>query len=448
MNNLKLVKNIALDIESHGGRMYFVGGFVRDKLLGIENKDIDTEIFGIAPLQLKTILSRYGEVDEVGASFGILMIKGLDIDFAMPRTERKIGDGHKGFEISVNPYLSLKDATKRRDFTINALMQDVLTGEIIDLWNGKEDLNNRVVKHINDTTFIEDPLRVLRACQFASRLNFIIDNYTLNLCKNIEIKNIARERIFEELKKALLKSDKPSIFFDYLYKMDKLDYFFKELKYLKNLPQPKKYHPEGDVWNHTLMVLDECSKLKNLSSNPLAFMLSGLCHDLGKIRSTKVDENGKITSIGHELEGVELTINFLSRFTNNKKIINYVSNMTELHMRPNMLAKNNSSFKSSRRMFFQSLNKEDLILLAKADHLGRLNSESYDIYEQWLRERLTDFYKTCNEPLLTGKDLISMGYKPSNEFSEILEKAYNLQMSGLSKYQILRQLHLKEIQKA
>ena len=447
MNELLLVKRIALDIKQKGGKTYFVGGFVRDKLLGIENKDIDIEVFGITPSQLKDILSKYGEVDEVGASFGILMIKGIDIDFAMPRTERKTSTGHKGFDITINPFLSLEEATKRRDFTINAFMEDVLSGEIIDLWNGKKDLDSKTIRHIDDHTFIEDPLRVLRACQFASRFNFSIDTKTLELCKTIDITSLAKERVFEELKKALLKSSKPSIFFNYLYDMNKLDYFFKEVKLLKGISQPKVHHPEGDVWNHTLMVVDECAKLKSLSSNSIAFMLSGLCHDLGKVNSTKIDENGKITSIGHDINGVELTVSLLSRLTKDKKLISYVSNMTELHMRPNMLAKSNSSFKASRRMYSKSVQPKDLILLAKADHLGRLNSEPYDTYEIWLNSRLDDFYNVCSEPLLTGKDLIEMGYKPSKEFKEILNNAFNLQMSGLSKFQIIKQLQLKELKK-
>ena len=184
-------------------------------------------------------------------------------------------------------------------------MEDVITGEVVDLWNGKKDLNSKIIRHINDSTFIEDPLRVLRACQFASRFDFSIDSKTLKLCKTIDITSLAKERVFEELKKALLKSSKPSIFFNYLYEMDKLDYFFKEIKSLNNIPQPKAYHPEGDVWNHTLLVTDECAKLKTFSSNPLAFMLSGLCHDLGKVTSTKINDDGKITSIGHDIKGIE-----------------------------------------------------------------------------------------------------------------------------------------------
>lgn len=442
MNKISLINNIALDVKALGGNMYFVGGFVRDKILNIENKDIDVEIFNISSEQLYNILSKYGEVDEVGKSFGILMIKGIDIDFAMPRTEIKTSEGHAGFDITVNPYLSLEDASKRRDFTMNALMQDVLTGEIIDLWGGIEDLNTKTIRHINDTTFVEDPLRVFRACQFASRFDFSINNKTLDLCKTIDVTSLAKERVLEELKKALLKSNKPSIFFKCLDDMNKIDVFFNEVSSLKGVQQPIQYHPEGDAWIHTLMVVDECAKIKDLSTDKFAFMLSGLCHDLGKSISTTIDENGKVSSIGHDKNGIELSKNMISRLTNSKRIINYVTNMTELHMRPNSLALSNSSTKSSRRMFDKSICPEDLILLAKADHLGRLNAEEYDEYEKWLRDRLDDYYNVCKEPLLTGKDLIQMGYKPSKEFKDILDNAYNLQMSGLSKELIIKQLKL------
>lgn len=447
-NNLDLIKLVAFDVKKEGGNAYFVGGYVRDKILGKENKDIDVEIFGLEPIQLKSILSKYGEVNEVGASFGVFMINGYDIDFALPRTEKQIGVKHTDFEISVDPFLSLEDASKRRDFTMNSLMQDIITEEIIDFWGGVNDIKIKKIRHIDDNTFVEDALRVFRACQFASRFDFKIDESTLALCSKIDISNLAKERIYEEAKKALLKSNKPSIFFEYLYKMDKLDEFFPEVKDLKGVVQSPVHHPEGDVWTHTMMVLDECANYKHLSSNPLAFMLSGLCHDFGKAVTTTVEPDGKIRSICHEIEGVALAERFLSRLTTDKKLISYVKNMTELHMRPNMLAKTGASKKSSRRMFNESINCEDLILIAKCDHLGRATTEPYNSHESWLFERLEDFRETCSEPLLKGADLIQMGYKPSKEFGCILEEAFKLQMSGLSKYQIIKQLKLKEVKEA
>lgn len=442
MDDLAIARSVARDIRESGGNAYFVGGYVRDKLIGKENKDIDVEVFGITPFRLKEILSKYGYIDEVGASFGVLMIRGVNIDFTMPRTERKIGEGHKSFDISVNPNLSLKEASKRRDFTINSIMQDIISEEIIDLWGGKRDLETKTIRHINNKSFIEDPLRVLRACQFASRFNFNIDINTIELCKSINISTLPKERIFEELRKALLKSDKPSIFFEYMYNMNQLDHFFKEVKDLKGVVQSPKYHKEGDVWNHTMMVLNECAKLRDLSSNPIGYMLLGLCHDLGKSTCTKIKDNGKITSIMHDIEGANISKRLLSRITNDKHIIKYVCNMVPLHMKPNQYANDKSSFKATRKLFSKSINPKDLILFAKADHLGRLESGSYDEYENWLYDRLEDFNTTCSEPLINGKDLIKMGYRPSSEFKYILDKAYNLQMGGLSKENIIKQLKL------
>lgn len=442
-NNLDLIKAIASDIKNEGGTAYYVGGCVRDEILGKGNKDIDIEIFGLKPQQVKSILSKYGEVNEVGASFGVFMINGYDIDFALPRIEKQIGKKHTDFEVSVDPFLSLEEASKRRDFTINSLMQDILTEEIIDFWGGLNDIKAKKIKHINDDTFVEDALRVFRACQFASRFDFKIDKSTLDLCSTIDISNLAKERVYEETKKALLKGHKPSIFFNCLYEMNKLNEFFIEVKSLKGVAQSPIHHPEGDVWTHTMMVLDECAKYRDLSSNPLAFMFSGLCHDFGKAVTTTVEKDGKIRSIYHDIEGVSLSETFLNRLTNDKKIITYVKNMTELHMRPNMLAKSKASKKSSRKMFNQSINCEDLILLGKCDHLGRDIDEPYDVYESWLIERLKDFKETCSEPLVKGADLIQMGYKPSKEFGNILKEAFKLQISGLNKEQIIKQLKLQ-----
>lgn len=436
---LNTVKKIACDIQAQGGRAYYVGGYVRDALLDKESKDIDIEVYNIPIEKLKLILSKYGNVDEVGAFFGILIIKGLDVDFSIPRIETKTSMGHKGFDVGLRHDLSIEEASKRRDFTINSMMKDVLTGEIIDLWGGKLDLKKGIIRHVSDDTFIEDPLRVLRACQFASRFEFDIDDNTLELCKKLNLEELPRERVFEELKKALLKAKKPSIFFENLFKMNQMDTFFKEIKALKGVEQPIKYHPEGDVWNHTMLVLDECAKIRHLSSDKLAFMLSGLCHDLGKpIVQTIVNNQPRFPM--HEEVGIEIADNFIKRLTLDKKLRKYILNMVELHMNPNRLFEDKSSLKATRRMFARSLYKEDLILIAKADHLGRLNFSSYEDAEIWLNNRLEDFYETCSLELVNGEDLINAGYVPGKEFKSILEFAFKLQTAGLDKESILKQV--------
>ena len=242
MNDISIAKEIALKVCNLGGKVYYVGGYVRDKILNIDNKDIDIEVHGITPKQLEEILDSVGKRIEIGESFGIYNLKGYDIDIAMPRKEYVIGSGHKDFDILVDPFIGTYNAAKRRDFTINALMEDVLTGEIIDHFGGVNDLNNKIIRYVNEETFKEDSLRVLRACQFASRFEFDISKETISLCKEMNISKLSKERIEGELKKALLKANKPSIFFDSLRKMNHLNYWFKELSELIDIKQNPCVH--------------------------------------------------------------------------------------------------------------------------------------------------------------------------------------------------------------
>ena len=197
-------EKIAKSVKDAGGRTFYVGGFVRDKLLGIENKDVDIEVHGIEPDTLYSILESIGEPLSFGKSFGVYALKGEDLDIAMPRRERATGRGHRDFEIEVDPFIGTYAAAKRRDFTINALMEDVLTCEIIDHFGGREDLSRGVIRHIDDASFIEDPLRVLRAAQFAARFGFAVDPSTIELCRGIDLSALSRERVEEELRTALL----------------------------------------------------------------------------------------------------------------------------------------------------------------------------------------------------------------------------------------------------
>ena len=232
MKDLELAKVIAEKVFDLGGKTYFVGGYVRDKIIGRDNKDIDIEIYGITVEQLRDVLDSIGERTEFGKSFGVFGLKGFDIDIAMPRKERCIGIGHKDFEVTVDPFMSEYDAAKRRDLTMNALMEDVLTGKVLDYFGGIDDINRKVIRHIDDDTFKEDALRVLRVAQFASRFNMNVAPCTIALCTNMDITTLPSERVFEETKKALLKSSKPSIFFDTLGRMNQLSYWFKEVEML------------------------------------------------------------------------------------------------------------------------------------------------------------------------------------------------------------------------
>ena len=226
---------LASKVKEKGGRAFYVGGYVRDLLLNIPNKDIDIEVHGIAEKDLVAILNEIGEVDYYGRSFGIYALRHEDIEVALPRSEKVLGTGHRDFEISVDPDMGYKNAALRRDFTINALMMDVLSHEILDYFNGTDDLNKRIIRHVNDVSFVEDPLRVYRAAQFASRFGFKIDGRTVELCKGIDTFVLSRERIEEELKKALLKAERAEIFFECLKEMNQKDVWFKGVNNLSCL---------------------------------------------------------------------------------------------------------------------------------------------------------------------------------------------------------------------
>lgn len=434
---LSLIKTISEKVHSKGGTTYYVGGCVRDKLLGKPSKDIDIEVHNIDLSEFEKILSGFGEVSKIGAHFGVYNLKGYDIDFSFPRTERKIGKKHTDFEVTIDPYIGLEQSARRRDFTINALMENVLTGEIIDFWGGKNDLTSKIIRHIDDKTFIEDPLRVLRAAQFSARFGFKVAPETLELCGHISLAELSRERIFIEVEKALLRSDKPSIFFDQLRYMNQLDYWFPELKTLIGAKQNEQYHQEGDVWNHTMLVLDEAAKLRDRTKQPLYFMLSALCHDFGKPIALSVDENGVSHTFTHETAGLSIIKAFLERLTSGKMLLRYVLNMTELHMQPNIKAENKSRIKSTNKMFDQSVEPRDLITLAECDSRGKIPKGK--INTEFLCERLGIYREMMKAPYLTGDDLIAVGFVPCVEFSDVLAYAHKLRLAGVSKGHALSQ---------
>ena len=436
--NMDMATKIAKKVSEKGGRTFFVGGYVRDELLKIETKDIDIEVHGIDVDCLVDILESLGNVQKIGASFGVFNLKGYDIDIAMPRKEISNGRGHRDFEIYVDPFIGYEQAAIRRDFTINSMMKDVLTGEIIDPFCGIEDLKNKKLKHINDISFCEDPLRVFRAAQFASRFKFEIDKETIKLCSSMDVSSLAFERVFEELKKALLKSTEPSIFFTSLKEMKQLSFWFKEVEDLIGIEQSKIHHPEGDVFTHSMMVLDEAAKLKDEAENKLSFMLAALCHDFGKISTTKL-RKGKLTAYGHEVESVNLAHKFLNRLTNKISLKKEVLNLVKLHMKPNQIY-NTSKKKSMMKLWDDAIHPNDLILLAKADSLGRGIDKDYSEIEMALRASLKDYEELMQEPEVSGKDLIELGLKPGIQFSEYIKLGHKLHLSGLSKEDILKHI--------
>lgn len=439
--NTELALNIAGAVKEAGGRCYYVGGYVRDKLMGIVSGDIDIEVHGITPDTLDKILDFFGHKREMGASFGIWGIDGYDVDIAMPRLEEAFGSHHRDFKTIVDPYIGTEKAAMRRDFTINSILEDVLTGEIIDHFGGVDDIKNNLLRHTNNNSFGEDPLRVLRCAGFTARLGFDVHDDTKKLCSEMNLENLSSERIFAELEKALLKSRKPSLFFDFLRECSHLSVWFQEVKALIGVEQCEIYHAEGDVYNHTMLALDIAANLREKAENPLAFMLAVLCHDLGKAVATTVID-GRIRAFDHENLGVDIADTFISRLTSNKKLKKYVKNMVKLHMRPNMLVKQKAGKKAYNRLFDKSESPKDLLLLSQVDFDASLSNgekESYEHTKAVLEKALDDYNELMKKPGVTGKDLVDSGLVPSEDFTRLLDYAHMLHLSGVDKKNALAQ---------
>ena len=460
MNNItkfkipSILEDILKDLQKIGATPIIVGGSVRDFFLNIPVKDYDIEIFGIDSLDIiQKSLEKFGSVKLVGKSFGVLTLRvnEYDFDFALPRIEKKIGNTHQDFEVITNANLSFKEAAIRRDFTINAIGYDFFKQEFLDPFDGINDLKNKTIKHINDKTFIEDSLRVYRAIQFASRFDFKIDENTKELCKQIvlsdELNYLPKERIYEEFKKLFLKSAKPSIGFELLRKLGTLKYF-PELEVLIDCIQDPIYHPEGDVWIHTMMSLDELARIlkeENIQDEyrKLYLFYGILCHDFGKPFCTK-EIDGKITSFKHESLGIEPTISFLSKLTNEKKFIEIVCSLVKNHLTPFQLYLAESSLKAIKRLSLK-VNIEDLCLVCLADCLGRTipDKEKCPNATSWLlnKAKELEIHNVPIKPLVQGRDLINLGFKPSEKFKEILEFAFDLQLD----FHLEKELIIKKI---
>ena len=295
------IEKIARVIEQNGGRLYLVGGALRDSLL---NRPIYDEDYCVVGIEKDNFIKLFPEAILRGKAFEVFDLEGKE--FALARTEKKIGKGHKNFEIKTGKNITIEEDLKRRDITINAIAKDVLTGEIIDPFNGIKDIENKVIRAIGDS-FLEDPLRVYRVARFSSELQFEVEEKTLKYMNELrqELDTLSKERIFVEFRKALA-SARPSRFFNVLKEANVLDIHFKEIYDLIGSLQPLKYHPEGDSYNHTMIAVDNSVNL----TNDLLIRYSCLVHDLGKGLTPKEEYPHHH---GHAAKGVEPVRNLSNR---------------------------------------------------------------------------------------------------------------------------------------
>lgn len=407
--NLEMANRIAKRAAAEGGTAYFAGGYVRDLLRGKDNKDIDIEVHQILPARLEQILDDLGTRISIGESFGVYNLKGYALDIAMPRKEENRGRGHKDFDVCVDPWIGTCKAARRRDFTVNAMMQNVLTGEIVDHFNGQSDLRNGIIRHVNADTFIEDPLRVLRAAQFAARLNFQVAPETVELCRSMDLSSLPRERILGELEKALLKAERPSVFFTVLREMDQLALWFRELTLL-----------EEPLRKRTMRRLDAAARLRESAENPLGFMLAALVCDLS-----------------------DLAERFLQRLTNEKAVLEYAWSLSHGRFSLTDPPTERKTVEETNVLFDQVTDPEGLLLLYRAERSARDPAEKEDTskdsaQDAFLRQRLAVYRETLSRPCVMGRDLIAAGLKPSKQFSAYLDYAHRLHLAGVDRAEALR----------
>jgi tRNA nucleotidyltransferase (CCA-adding enzyme) len=349
----------------------------------------------------------------VGKSFGVLKIYGLPIDWSLPRTD---SSGRKP-QVILNGFLSLTQALERRDVTMNAMAINMTTLELFDPFGGYKDIQNKILRTPNPQFFTQDPLRFFRIMQFIGRFEMEPDEQLNQVCERMELASISRERIEEEMKKLLLLSRHPSRGLRWVEKRGRLKELFPELEALVHTPQGKKWHPEGDVFEHTMQALDSAASIKvDSEGEKLILLYATLCHDVGKATTTVI-EKGRISSKGHDIEGVEIARTFLKRITHNQELIKTVLLLVRHHMAPLIFVQQKAkiaAYKRLARALSPYTNLKMLALLAQADKQGRNRKGHTPLKRK--NPLITQFLKNAEkaniatsheEPLIQGKDLIA-----------------------------------------
>jgi tRNA nucleotidyltransferase (CCA-adding enzyme) len=450
---------VARAVRNAGGRALIVGGWVRDSLLRTVSPDgpghdspsqhsgsrrggsqhdappdIDIEVFGLTAEALRAVLRTLGPVNSVGVSFAVFKLGHLDI--SLPRTESKTGRGHRGFVVTGDPDLPLEDAARRRDFTVNAIAWDPLRDEYLDPHGGRDDLRRRRLRMVDPDTFGDDSLRVLRAVQLAARLEFEVDEPTRALCRTIALDDLPAERVWGEMEKLLLRAARPSLGFTLAREIGVVDRLFPELAALIDCPQEPEWHPEGDVWIHTLLVVDQARRRIDDLPRPqqIAVMLGAVCHDFGKPATTAYID-GRIRSLDHEEQGVPPAAAFLDRL-NIHSLDGYdvraqVLGLVAHHLKPGMWRAAPKVGDGAFRRLARKVDLELLARLAKADCRGRTGEFDCSAMDWFLeRARALGVEHAPPAPLLMGRHLLDLGMTPGPRLGSILKQVYERQLDG------------------
>lgn len=418
-----ILRRIERTIRRGGGRVWLVGGCVRDLVLGRQPRDLDIEVVGLPPGQVYALLAEHFSVQFVGKAFQVFKLQNLPVDLSIPSCN--LADD------PLLPDLPIEEALARRDFTINAMAWEPDTMELRDPFNGRGDLDSRILRHTSPR-FAEDPLRVLRGMQISARFELTVAPETVALCRTLSQEGLPSERLWEEWKKLLLQGRKPSLGLQFLRHCGWLR-FYPELAALEGCPQDPIWHPEGDVWIHTLHCLDWfAAERTGDEPDDLAVGLGILCHDFGKPATTR-EECGRVTSRGHESEGEGPTRRFLERLTNQHHIIDEVVPLVCCHLRPRALHDAKASDSAVRRLAKQVHRIDRLVRVARADHAGR-PPKQFDGFPagEWLLSRAQQLAvdRRAPLPIIMGRHLLELGVRPGPDMGRLLDDCYEAQLDG------------------
>jgi len=430
-------------VKEAGGRAYVAGGAARDiwqnrmSLIPIDVKDIDLEVFGIKSDALVDLLGSKWKLDVVGKAFGVIKLHGFAIDVCLPRRERQEGQGHKDFSIEADPDMTLLEAASRRDFTINAVSWDPLEDRWEDPFMGREDMQNLTLRPVSER-FSEDPLRVLRGMQFIARFGLSPSAECVQVCSRLSQEHLPRERIWEEWKKLILRGIHIRKAMDFLLVTGWMERFYPELFALVDSLQHPAWHPEGDVYTHTCLVVEAFTRgVFKDEEEKLVLGLAAFCHDLGKPATavfgpTKNNPEPHWTNRGHE-NYIEPTERFLARLTNEATIVYQVIRIVKSHMKPMSFARDKADLSAFRRLSLVA-NISQLAKMSRFDQGGRGSTKPPD------EEALAWFIAQAEAakvlyakpvPLIFGRDLLAaFGLKPGKELGGLLAQLMEKQLAG------------------
>ena len=447
------ITQIVSRIESAGGSAHLVGGAVIDSIQGRTPKDWDIEVFGLSFERLAILFADKG-ANMVGAQFGIIKLSakavgGLDVDINVPRRDNHVGKGHADLMTEFDPGMTVEEAARRRDFTINAMAIDLSTGELIDPFGGRADLANGVLRATDPELFVQDPLRALRAMQLLARKcgpNGRVDAHTMNLIRGMvdSFPHLAKERVHEEFRKLVMKAERPSVGLEFLRDSGWIAHF-PELANLIGCEQHPEWHPEGDVWVHSLHTVDSAAWVRDNVDLPEgwdeAFMFGTLCHDVGKPSTTvtprmvaegEMPKERLFTAWGHDRAGMPIVESFLRRMTNNKSLIEKTTSIVGEHMQPFNLMQGEARTPAWKRLH-NRIRLDVLGWMCKCDSCGSpfVNIGDPDFEHQTSQlcfDHFSDLGAEPVAPILMGRHLIGAGVKPGRHFKAMLDRAFEAQI--------------------